>query len=477
MSTAFLAMNWKDRTTPQVRRYLAGASATQGVTFGALETGTGALDQCWARVQVVGTETFVACVNTKIHLSTDAGASWSDALSDANLGTNGCKAGPYMLYPGGVATLVVLARTSGSSFRIFTSTDFGATWASSGAITLVDHGNQPLQSVVQWNGSLHAIYWNLGGPPRTVSWDATSASSTTMAGSGQSVSAAYTMCVYRGRLFATFADGSGTTRGIQELAGGAWSILETFEASGATVPGSGQKWCMFVDPATDELVLYYWFSAAAGWRARKWNSSMVSANITTAVGANLLPLASTGRVACLADGQVSIGAQPTIFLYFAADGTGGTRFTVMQWNGQGAAPHALGQGGDVQDAMPFGGIVSGIRSWTSGQRYARLVSVTNNSQPGRMTASFRLYSSKGSEDLVGVYFLKPPAPTSPYPSLPKATLSNSSHGVLSGGNTITGLDADDNGATLFTVEVELQVDGWSQGQFMNAGLVIVIDGS
>jgi hypothetical protein len=141
--TPFLAVNWRDGVTPQAQRYVTCVPATQGVTFGALESNNGAEDQAGARIsRFLGHSTWIVAMGTSIFRSTDGGATYSTVFGpDADLGTNGAKAGPYLLYPGGTATLVIAAKADGSSsWRLFTSTD-GVTWAKSAAFVLLNNGS------------------------------------------------------------------------------------------------------------------------------------------------------------------------------------------------------------------------------------------------------------------------------------------------------------------------------------------------
>lgn len=101
--------------------------------------------------------------------------------------------------------------------------------------------------------------------------------------------------------------------------------------------------------------------------------------------------------------------------------------------------------------------------WTSGQRHIERGSTTP--VLGGVRWRFRLYSPNASPDSVSVRFLIGNADAeSPGPTY--ATLDDPSHGTLSAGDTqIDGLDAADNGATVFEVTWLAPIDGFSIGNF------------
>lgn len=468
MPTPFLALNYHEGVTPRVRRYVTGTESDQGVTFGALETSAGVGGQSGQRViRFLGHSTWIASVRDSIYRSTDAGASYTAVFTDGNLGTSPAKAGPYLLYPGGVATLVVLGKQDGSSnWRVFTSTD-GVSWTASGATSIADTGGMSIQSITQWRGSLYAQTCSLGsgGLQRTMIWNTTGVSSVTgptNVGGAATMNAA--LCVFEDRLFCVdYGVGAGS-RALHELVGGAWVTRDAFQGNTAPALAADAKSTLFVDPTANELVAIVQGPGANDWNCQSWNTALVRTDRTssTAVNTAFGVASSTTRVAVLVDGQKQTGSAPPIYLYHAANGTSGTPFTLYQWNGVSSPITSIGSGGNVQRAMPFGVQNGGNVFWTSGQRHIEIVSRVAVS--GGLRYTYRVYSPNGSPDTVSVRLPKA-TNVGEYPLTPYATLSNPSPGSLSGGTTITGIDAANNGVTPHLVTWEAQTDGFGIGDY------------
>lgn len=465
MPTPMLALNWKSGTTPQVRRVLTGSSSTQGVSFGTLETGAGVADQAFQRVvRFRGHQTLIAVVNTSIYRSTDAGVSWTAVVSaDSDLGGTGAKAGPFVLHPAGVPTLVILARTSTSSWKLFTSTD-GSSWQKSSAFTLVDSGAQPIQQVVSWQGALYG-FAGFGSNARTFIWNTTSASVVAAPTAVFSGSCPHAMTVFNDRLFALSTPAADAqARTLYEFSSGAWVARDASFLTSQGTPGADQKMLLFVDPAANVLV--GWCpQVGTGWRCFTWDSLLGRNEITSSVGASLLgTAANTSRLAAVVDGMdPGLGASPRVFVYHAANGTAGTAFSVFRWVGVSSQMAAIGSGGDVQHAMPFGVQYQGSCFFTPGQRHIERVSATPVN--GGVKWGIKLYSpvSSPSTDSVDVCFYLGEAEAE-YPGTPKATLASPSTGSITGGNTWTGLNAADNGSTTFEVTWKAEDDGYLDGE-------------
>ena len=472
MPTPFLALNYKDGTTPQVRRYVGCTPTTQGVTFGSIETGSGTQDLCGQRVvRFLGHQTFVACVNTKIFRSTDAGATWTEVLSDANLGTNAAKGGPVLSYPGGAATLSILAHTGASSWRIFHSTD-GSSWSSTSGINLIST-NAPVQSLIQWRQSWYGVSGG-GGSPRMFTWNPASLTAAVATFPHVAFTGATPHClvVFNDRLFTmtTNSTSSGSLY-LVEYVSGSWTTVQTI-ATGIGNCGAEAKWAMFVDGAN--MVGVAFATTGTSWRVLSWDSALNRTEITSAVdlaGVVGNPTSQTRIVPQVDGSDPGSGATPSIHLFHAANGTAGTPMTLLRWNGVNQRVTSIGTGGNVQHALPLGVQTGGSCFWTSGQRHIEKVSST--SATGGVRWGYRLYSPNGSPDNVGVRF-NLAAASQEYPATPRATLFDPSSGTLSNANKqVDGVNSADNGSTLFEVTWLAEDDGFADGDFVKVAPEIV----
>lgn len=453
-----MALNWKDGTTPQLKRYLTGGSAGQGISFGSLDSGVGQGDMVGQRViRFGGASTFIAVVGGKIHRSTNGGASWTEVHSDAILTGAACT-GPYVLYPGGVATLVVLTWSTSTTWHLFTSTD-GVTWAKSSGITLFIGNGGSIQGVVNWRGTLYGFARD-GSSTHLVSWTTTSAAVVSGGVENPASTMPYPLCVWQDRLF-TVAGNVGGDRKLYELVSGSWVAQNTF-LTGAGTFDVGNKWCLFVDPATDEMICFV-TRHTVDWKCFSFDANLDETDISSAVGASLLgSAASHARLAYIADGMDpgQGSTTPNIWLYFALNGTAGTPMTMFKWNGVGNPITNVGAGGNVQHAMPWGVQSGGYTFWTDGQRHVDITRIEPGT--GGVLVYFKIYSPL-STDPVKVLFYHGDA-NREYPGTPKATLSAPSAGSLTDTNTaITGLDAADNGSTEYSVTWQTGTDGYSPG--------------
>jgi hypothetical protein len=437
------------------------------VAFGVLETAGGVAEQTGQRViRFLGDDRWIAVVRDVVYRTNDGGATYSSVVTDGDLGANTAKAGPYLLYPGGVATLVIAARSGTNVWRLFTSTD-GSSWAKSGSFALYDPANFPPWSVTEWRGSLYAFV-NSGSAPNTLIWNTTNMSF--VVGPCLDQGSSHAMAVYQDRLFAVGVQNSvNTGRSLYEFLAGAWVEVDIAFLSGATGIGSslGSRFALFVDPASDLLVgIILGASGVGGWRAYSWNSALTRTEITSAISIqSVLGSATTSsRIAEIVDRQDNLPTtEPTIYLYVAVDGATGTPNSLYQWNGIASAFTSLGSGGNTRHALPLGVHNGGSAFWTSGQRHIERISATP--VIGGVRYGFKIYSPNPTVDAVSVRWIRTNA-VGEYPATPYATLSNPSVGTLGAGNTqIDGLDAADNGVTTFFVTWLAQTDGFSIGAF------------
>jgi hypothetical protein len=463
-------MRYKTGATPQVLRYVTGVAANQGVTFGTLEAGTATSDEAHQRVaRFRGHSTWIALVANTIQRSTDAGATYAAVVTDADLGTSHAnKAGPYLVYVAGVATLVVVSRATAASTSRFlwTSTD-GIVWVKSGPFVLTFFPVTPVHDVVLWRGSFYGEEGtDAATGVRTLVWNPSALTVSQIAAAGPTQAGEIALCVFNDRLFGLWVTNGSNRLDLYELLGGAWTIRITgVIAAPDCAPATSAKYALFADGAN--MIAIAVNTTLGAWRVFSISSTLVSTDVTAATGiATVLGAATnTSSIASLADGSApGSGALPTIYLYQTPNRTAGTAFTVVLWNGIAMPMVSIGSGGDVAQALPFGdqATLGGNVFWTSGQRHVeRLTAVAVT---GGVRWMFHIYSPNPAVDTVSVRWAYG-TNTDEYPHTPYATLSAPSAGVLSGGNTITGLDAADNGATNFFVTWLAQTDGFSTGDF------------
>jgi hypothetical protein len=120
---------------------------------------------------------------------------------------------------------------------------------------------------------------------------------------------------------------------------------------------------------------------------------------------------------------------------------------------------SVGSGGDTYDFLSVTMISQGSSFQNTGERKIEMISRTP--ALGGERWSFRIYSPNPSVDAVNVRFWVGTA-LEEFP-ITQAQLSNASAGTIVA-NAITGLDAADNGTTLYQVTIDLQAMGYIPGQ-------------
>jgi len=461
MPTPFLLTN-PTTGTPRGKRSVTGVATDQGVVFGpaaeALTLSNSFQAQCQRIIRFRGYDTWVVAQTNSILRSTDAGASYSTVFGpDTDLGDTG-KAGPFLSYPGGVATLSIIAAPSAgsNSFRLFTSTD-GITWAKS-AILLVVGGvpNGAFTSVTFWRGSFYAQFQASGLAPVTIVWDPGSMTVASIAEPVLSALQGTDLCVLDDRLFAAFHDSGGIWR-LYELVGGSWTFRATIFSTGGL--GAGSMGALFVDQATGDLGFLGGNTTGPSVIARRINiSTFVVTDPGTTITDAFGTVVTSARFRWILDLPDSTG----LYIYYRSPASTDGPYTLYRWNGFTSTPTSLGSGGDRSFAYPWGVQNGGSVFWTSGQRHIERLTAT--AALGGVQYGFQIYSPYPSVDTVSVRWVYgnniDESPHTPY-----ASLTSPSAGSISGGNTITGLDAADNGATTFTVIWQAQADGFAVGDF------------
>lgn len=440
-------------------------TAPDGASF---ETDGSVLDQANQRiVRYRGHERFVAVQGAAVYLSEDAGDTWDDVYTDTDLVSTVVRSGLYVVEAAGETRLVFLSKVTTGSYAMFTSED-GESWTKHGPFTGRTNQTMALQSGTIWHGHLFCVAGKgSGGRSYALDlWDHSLSEATLTGLTSNFCDAA--LCVFNDRLFGLWHKSSGGPTLYEFLPGANAWVERLALVDGAVDAGSeDRKSCLFAQGAH----LYAVFCMGSGspvtysWKAIQIDTSLGKTDISGVLDPltvnEATPAAAPARVAVIVDGPAaSSGAVPQIYLCvapnaFVATGGGGghsTQLAVFQWNGPSTDVTDLGVVWDVvASAWPFGVQYSGNVFWTSGQRVVEQVASWPVS--GGVRRSFKLYSPNSSPDnrSVRAFFGRA---ADEYAcgesSANAATLSNPSHGSLSG-NEVTGLDAADNGSTTFEV--------------------------
>lgn len=372
--------------------------------------------------------------------------------------------GPHLVYVNSVPTLVVIWKHSSgfTQWNSSQSTD-GTTWTPTASFQ---------SSSIQPYGCYRAhvvngiIYWFIAtgsNQSRLAFWNPTSQT-------GGEFN--YPIAVRDSSCDATVLNGrhlimgSATTAPFNarvfELNGGALAEVASLPGTEAWVAGTKQ--CLFTD-GTDLFAIRV-LSGPVWSCHRLTDNGLGGFNIADITGtvftAGVQSLPNTSHWCALIDHEANPTAtSPDIWLAQMGDGAPGSLINFYRWNGPAALIGNAGSpndtGGDASACLPYMWNVSGSHFWTGGVPHAVIESATPTL--GGEIISFRLYSASGVDavqvdllysDIIGVRANQ------------VGSLSNPSHGAISGGNLNTGLTAD-NGATLYSFKWGLIADGVGAG--------------
>jgi hypothetical protein len=475
MATPFLAINHRSGT-PRVKRY---ANATPGdpiigevdVTGAAADTNTAtnhplAINRV---IQFGGARTWLVAQGTAIFRTTDAGLTWASVHSFTSMvGDSVQKTGIHIIDVGGVPTMVVFYRDSVGAFRASKSTN-GTSWTALGPFALSASGTTAAFSdEVVYNNVLYILKTN-NNATATIAYffgPGTGAAGDLVLPGGSIAFQGSTFAIYRGSIYvlvrvaAVGVNLYDITTGVSVLA------VSLFVGSPAT-PLVGARYAnSFVDPATGDLICIFYTTTLLGWQVWRVSPALSPTNITGAT----LPVGLTGttgggnspagsRIRTFVDQEASPGANPSIFLYYAADGAPGTGMVMYQWQGVASPLTIVDTGGNTSDALGINADMDGGQySWSAGEKTMSDVSWV--AAVGGVRFSFKLNSDSGTAPVKLRAFTRRTA--TEFRTKTPAEVENNSHGALSAaapGNYNTGLTAD--GTTSYQLTVNLIDLGFS----------------
>jgi hypothetical protein len=472
-ATQFLALNTNDGVTPQVKTVADNVFTNVGVTFGTLDTNSGGLASGGANgafnpvnrvVNFGGNEkTFLAAAGTAIFRTTDEFASFSSVQTLTSLtGTTIYKTGIHIVDVNGTPTATILYVVSVNTARAMTSTD-GVTWVDSGTSGTLHtwNGASTSQAILdeivyhnvlyfygsQQNGGTNCLIWYY--EPGTNAFGSFDPGSNLNGG---------TLCVWQDMLVLLRANSSAVIE-VANLTTTEDTVIVPSITTGASSAVTASRFGAFVEPSTNNLIVFFYATGPGGtMQCYTITPSFVATRLTTTVlPAALQALGNTAKVRPYVDVQGNVGGNPTVYVYFGANGTSGTTYAMYQWNGDSSLMTLIGSGGNVRHALGINTHpVGGQYNYTSGNYRIRLTGRAPAASAMRYT--FKIYSTSGTDavKVQGVFGLGTEEKLTR-----AATLSSPSVGTISGGFN-TGLTAD--GTTAYQVTWNAATDGLTQGQ-------------
>lgn len=471
---AFFALNNRSGS-PQLRVYAGGERLALGTTFASAETPE-AGDQGTSRVLLfgAGNNTLVAMQATGIYRTTDLGNNWTLVHTLTSADASACKSGLFVVYLNGIATLCGFYRGTSGNFRGVTSTD-GISWtnvALSGATT-IGTDEAPYSCIVyrnkicclQASQNIVLIY----DPGSGV---ITSIPNASIPSSSGVYSAGLTVC--NGNLYIAYRDTSGFLCLAKMNAG---TFTNKFTSTASVNFGSSSKWGVWTFTASNELAFNGFNPAsideeinvlahrtAGGWGAYqfKYNSTLDTFTFfdftSLAIPALMTSAGTSSSVALYLDSNTNPGYVRDMFVFFK---DGGSNWNMYRWNAYQrmgkwsdlAANVPLGVFTDNNDALPSATNVNG--SYSAALLRPEIVSQAYVTGGIRFTFILNTPAFEGQlVKVIGFWGTQ-------YLTLPNgliATLSDTSHGVITGG-VIYNLTAD--ASTQYQVTWLAEADGFS----------------
>jgi hypothetical protein len=256
----------------------------------------------------------------------------------------------------------------------------------------------------------------------------------------------YDFCAFAGELWRLATNPSNGDASIYKFSAGSWAevLNMLFYGDGAGLTASG-VWSLFA-PGDGFLYALYWHPNAGRWLLRKLSESGGVLTHVGEIGTIVLPPSVYGAgVAAIFYPFVDTDtdpANPTTYIWFAANNNPGTTYTQFKWNGPAAALTQQDTGADVAIVVPSTKSGGGERVWTSGE-IDILIEGNAGAVPGGERLKFRLFGGGVGRKVKFYFGVNEALPTT------LMTIANPSAGVVVA-NEIQGLAAD--GVTEYQVD-------------------------
>ena len=477
MATPFLAVNYRDGTTPKVKRYAIaspGDPVPGEASFGALDTSIGGPHSCVDNkvVQFGGNKTWLSVAGNQIYRTTDGGLTWTSVktLTGASTGENAVKSGLFVIDLSSFPTACIFYLTSTiDAWRGTTSTD-GITWTDSPLFSALatTPGSAAVSAQVVFNNTIYVLLCSSSNnyQAQVISYSpgGNSASSLVLA---IFPAIPTSFAPWRNALYIFHKITAGGAVVLQDITGGTLATVATLIATATSGPVAGARYADgFVDPVTGDLICWVYNTAALGWSVVRVSPSFAPVDITgltrpfqlsgTTVGGNS---PQTSRIRVFADQVANPGGNPDIYLYYSVDGVS-SPMLVYRWQGVGAVATLEDTGGNTAHSLGICVDMDGGQySWTPGERFVKIHSWAPVSGGIRLT--FSLWSETGTDSVKVRAFTRRDAVQARCNT--PTEVKTPSVGALSfvgPGNFNTGLTAD-NGVTTYQLTVNLIGVGFS----------------
>lgn len=263
-------------------------------------------------------------------------------------------------------------------------------------------------------------------------------------------------CIHKNRLYMAGVDAAGNRDRISEFVSGVW-----FARTASLTDDGNNAISQCVFPGGDGFMYAIFYDVTggpSGFRVFKLSvagdGTVTPTDITTTVlpsgyrpGGGLAGVSS--RFWAFVDTETAAGSAPTIWLFFASQGTAGGTTTLFQWMGASTLMSQIDQGGDVAMAFPESKVGGGEYIFTLGESDALITG--RAPVVGGERISFKLFGG-GTRSFRMFYGTNGEAPIS------SATLASPSVGSLNVNNIqVDGLTAD--GTTVYQVTWLAIADG------------------
>lgn len=319
---------------------------------------------------------------------------------------------------------------------------------------------------IVYRGRLHfCVHKNSDNSMRTGTWDPKQRKFSTTTNDFGDWTPAWVID-QTGRLLASYYSTGSIIMTVGEFSGNAWTKISSFGPANVGVSTHNRRRTIFFRDGSSIIAIHFVIVAGTfGWKAFKFDSSLVVADISaTVLPSALRPVGSGGTWSGISGNDrmfVSTNndtpGSPSFTIYHEADPFEGTTFTVYSWNGIASLMTSLGTGGDVYHSIPSDQSFSGgSRIWTAGELDA-LITDRDNVDGGDI---IKFKASGGGTGKIAKIFFS----TTGGHTLTQATLVTSSvtgGSAIQSGNDITNVSA--NGTTEYSATINYTSNSISDG--------------